>query len=129
MYKANMPRLITCFIIGLVSTILFWLSITCFNLVFLILSLAAMILATITVLQCDRTKTWVFNTISYVLGLILSFSVGVIFVLFDFTHSDSGMSYADAFSIFVLGTTYFCAYLFGIAGSFITTLVRKGLSK
>lgn len=129
MFKVNIPRLITCFIIGLVSTILFWLSITCFDLVFLILSLAAMILATIVVLQCNRTKLWIFNTISYILGLILSFSVEIVFVLFDFTHSDSEMSYANAFGIMALGLTYFCAYLFCIAGSFITTLVRKCVSK
>ena len=129
MYNVKKSRLITCFIIGLVSNILFWLSITCFDIVFLILSLAAMILVTTAALQCNRTKPWIFNTISYILGLILSFSVEIILVLFDFTHSDSGVSYADAFSIFVLGTTYFCAYLFGIAGSFITTLVRKCVSK
>ena len=41
MYNVKKSRLITCFIIGLVSNILFWLSITCFDIVFLILSLAA----------------------------------------------------------------------------------------
>lgn len=133
MFKVNIPRLITCFIIGLVSTVLFWLSITCFNLVFLILSLATMILATIAVLQYDRIDTWGFNTISYVWGLILSLSVEIrldfFHVLFDFTHPDSRMSYADAFGVIVLGPIFFCAYLFCIAGSFITTLVRKCVSK
>lgn len=133
MFKVNIPRLITCFIIGLVSTILFCLSITCFDLVFLLFSLATMILATIAVLQYDRIDIWGFNTISYVWGLILSLSVEIrldfIHVLFDFTHPDSKMSYAETFGIIVLGPIFFCAYLFCIVGSFITTLVRKCVSK
>lgn len=133
MFKVNIPRLITCFIIGLVSTILFWLLITCFDLVFLILSLAAIILATIAALQYDRIDTWLFNTISYVMGLILSISVEIrldfFHVLFNFIYPDRRMSYADAFGVIVLGPIFFCAYLFCFVGSFITTLVRKCVSK
>lgn len=129
MRKFNIPRMIVCTATGAVSTVLLWVSVVFADPVLLVIFLIVMLSATIAVLQTDKTNTWVYNIISYVLGLVLSFMVEMgldfIHVLYNFRFPDNEMSYSDWFGVAVIGMIYIFAYFLGIAGSYITTLIRK----
>lgn len=129
MRKFNIPRMIVCLATGVISTVLLWISVVCSNPVLLVIFLIVMISATIVILQTDKINAWVYNIISYVLGLVLSFTVEMgldfIHVLYNFRFPDNEMSYSDWFGVAVIGMIYIFAYFLGISGSYITTLIRK----
>ncbi len=128
MRKFNIPRIIVCLTMGVISSVLFWISVVYFTPVLLLIFLITMISATIVVLQTSKIYAWVYNIISYVLGLVLSFAVEIglnfIHILYNLRFSDNEMSYSDWFGVGVIGIVYIFAYFFGVIGSYIITRKR-----
>ena len=128
MRKFNIPRIIVCLTMGVISSVLFWISVVYFTPVLLLIFLITMISATIVVLQTSKIYAWVYNIISYVLGLVLSFAVEIglnfIHILYNLRFSDNEMSYSDWFGVGVIGIVYIFAYFLGVIGSYIITRKR-----
>ena len=126
--KFNIPRIIVCLTMGVISSVLFWISVVYFTPVLLLIFLITMISATIVVLQTSKIYAWVYNIISYVLGLVLSFAVEIglnfIHILYNLRFSDNEMSYSDWFGVGVIGIVYIFAYFLGVIGSYIITRKR-----
>lgn len=127
--RFNIPRMLACLAAGVVSSVLLWISVVCSNPILLVIFLIAMISATITALQTDKIYTWVYNVISYVLGLTLSFVVEIgldfIHILYNLRFSDNEISYSGWFGVSVIGMIYIFAYFLEIIGSYIATRIRK----
>lgn len=128
MRKFNIPRIIVSLTMGVISSVLFWISVVYFTPVLLLIFLITMISATIVVLQTSKIYAWVYNIISYVLGLVLSFAVEIglnfIHILYNLRFSDNEMSYSDWFGVGVIGIVYIFAYFLGVIGSYIITRKR-----
>ena len=128
MRKFNIPRIIVCLATGVISSVLFWISVVYFNPALLLIFLITMTSATIVVLQTSIIYAWVYNVISYVLGLLLSFAVEIglnfIHILYSLRFTDNEMSYSDWFGVGVIGIVYIFVCFLGIGGSYIITRKR-----
>lgn len=128
MRKFNIPRIIACLAMGAISSVLFWISVVYFIPTLLLIFFITMTSATIAALQTSKIRAWVYNVVSYVLGLLLSFAVEVglnfIHILYDFRFSDNEMSYSDWFGVGVIGIAYIFACFLGVTGSYIITRKR-----
>ena len=128
MREFNIPRIIVCLTMGVISSVLFWISVVYFTPALLLIFLVTKISATIAALQTSKIRAWVYNVISYVLGLLLSFAVEIglnfIHILYNLRFPDNEMSYSDWFGVGVIGIAYIFACFLGVTGSYIITRKR-----
>lgn len=128
MREFNIPRIIVCLTMGVISSVLFWISVVYFTPALLLIFLVIKISATIAALQTSKIRAWVYNVVSYVLGLLLSFAVEIglnfIHILYNLRSSDNEISYSDWFGVGVIGIAYIFACFLGGTGSYIITRKR-----
>lgn len=128
MREFNIPRMIVCLTMGVISSVLFWISVVYFIPTLLLIFFITMTSATIAALQTSKIRAWVYNVVSYVLGLLLSFAVEIglnfIHILYNLRFSDNEMSYSDWFGVGVIGIVYIFAVFIGGVGSYIKTRKR-----
>lgn len=126
--KFQVLHLCICFLTGIVFTIFYWLSLSPLFTMFLgVLVLVIVVPLFIFILHDRKFNFFVFNIVSHLFGIAISFIIEVKldFMSSLFQLSDTEISAGDGFGIFLYTPLYICADTLIIILAFIVTCIRN----
>lgn len=121
-------KVFICFLIGIVLTTCYWLSVSPLFTDFLIVPFFMIIIPLfVFLLQEEKFENFSFNIVSHILGITISLVIEIKFDFIDFLYQLSGseMSAGDGFGLIIYTPLYICADVLIVILAFIATFIRS----